>query len=129
VPNTGTGLAGAYFNNKTHSGAAVLFRTEAVNFNWGSNSPGPGVNADGFSVRWTGKIEASSSGNFQFLTTSNDGVRLWINGVLVINNWTNKADRKARALGISRREFYNRINEALEHIDSMIQRKRRLTAV
>ena len=89
TPNTGTGLAGTYFNNKTLSGTPVLQRTEAVNFGWGTNSPGPGVNPDAFSVRWTGKVEASSTGNFQFQTASNDGVRLWVNGVQVINNWTN----------------------------------------
>ena len=52
---------------------------------------GPGVNVDQFSVRWSGKVEATSTGSFQFQTASNDGVRVWINGVLVINNWTNHA--------------------------------------
>ena len=90
-PNTGAGLVGQYFNNTTLSGTPVLQRTEAVNFGWGTSSPGPGVNADQFSVRWTGKVEATSTGSFQFQTASNDGVRVWINGVLVINNWTNHA--------------------------------------
>jgi cytochrome c peroxidase len=89
--NTGTGLAGQYFNNTTLSGTPVLQRTEAVNFGWSTNSPGPGVNSDQFSVRWTGKVEATSTGKFQFQTASNDGVRLWINGVLVINNWASHA--------------------------------------
>jgi mono/diheme cytochrome c family protein len=91
TPNTGTGLAGRYFNNKTLTGNPVLQRTEAVNFGWSTNSPGPGVNANNFSVRWTGKVEATASGSFAFQTTSNDGVRLWINGVLVVDNWTNHA--------------------------------------
>ena len=87
TPNTGTGLRGLYFNNVTLSGSAVLERTEKVNFTW-SESPGPGVNANQFSVRWTGFVEATANGNFQFRTRSNDGVRLWINGTLVIDNWT-----------------------------------------
>jgi len=87
--NTGTGLQGEYFNNMTVSGTVVLKRIEAVNFNWGSRSPGTGVNKDKFSVRWSGTVEASSTGSFQFQTNSDDGVRLWINGVQVINNWTN----------------------------------------
>ena len=91
TPNTGTGLLGQYFNNMTLSGTPVLQRTEAVSFGWSSNSPGPGVNKDGFSVRWTGKVEAISTGKFTFQTQSNDGVRLWVNGVLVVNNWTNHA--------------------------------------
>jgi len=91
TPNTGTGLMGRYYNNKTLSGAHVLERVEAVNFGWGSKSPGPGVNSDNFSVRWSGKVEATATGNFKFQTASNDGVRLWVNGVLRINNWTNHA--------------------------------------
>jgi hypothetical protein len=69
----------------------VLQRTEAVNFDWGSNSPGGSVNKDKFSVRWTGTVEAPSTGTFRFQTKSDDGVRLWVNGVRVINNWTNHA--------------------------------------
>jgi hypothetical protein len=91
TPNTGTGLAGAYFNNNTLTGTPVLQRTEAVNFGWSTNPPGPGVNADSFSVRWTGKVEAPTTGNYTLQTVSNDGVRLWIDGVLVVDNWTNHA--------------------------------------
>jgi hypothetical protein len=69
----------------------VLQRTEAVNFSWSTGSAGPGVNADSFSVRWTGKVEPPTTGQYTFQTTSNDGVRLWINGVLVVDNWTNHA--------------------------------------
>ncbi len=87
TPNTGTGLAGSYFNDTTLSGAATLQRVEQVNFSW-SGSPGAGVNADQFSVRWTGQVEATATGTFQFQTRSNAGIRLWIDGNLVIDNWT-----------------------------------------
>jgi hypothetical protein len=87
--NSGTGLLGQYFNNKTLSGTVVRQRTEAVNFNWGKGSPGQGVNSNNFSARWTGTVEASSSGTYRFRTNANDGVRLWVNGVLVISNWAN----------------------------------------
>jgi YVTN family beta-propeller protein len=87
--STGTGLLGQYFNNTSLSNSPALQRIEAVDFNWGSRSPGTGVNKDKFSVRWTGTVEASSTGTFQFQTVSDDGVRLWVNGVQVINNWSN----------------------------------------
>jgi len=90
-PNTGTGLSGKYFNSMTLTGNPVLQRTEPVNFGWGTNSPGPGVNADSFSVRWTGKVEPPVTGQYTFQTTSNDGVRLWLNGTLVVDNWSNHA--------------------------------------
>ncbi|MFT3953507.1 MAG: PA14 domain-containing protein [Piscinibacter sp.] len=85
---TGTGLAAAYFNNVTLSGSAVLGRTEAIDFDWGSSAPGTGVTANNFSARWTGTVLAASSGSYRFQTLSDDGVRVWVNGVQLINNWT-----------------------------------------
>lgn len=88
-PPAGSGLAGSYFANTSLSGTAVLTRTEAIDFNWGSGSPGTGVPSNGFSARWTGSLLAPSSGSYRFQTVSDDGVRVWINGTQVINNWTN----------------------------------------
>lgn len=88
---TGTGLAASYFNSVTPGGTAVLSRTEAVDFDWGTGSPGTGVSADNFSARWTGRLLVPATGNYRFQTESDDGVRLWVNGVQVINNWTDHA--------------------------------------
>ena len=85
---TGSGLAGSYFNNTTLSGTAVLARTEAIDFNWGTASPGTGVNTNNFSARWTGTVLAPTTGSYRFQTVSDDGVRVWVNGVRIINNWT-----------------------------------------
>ena len=82
------GLLGSYFNNLTLTGTPALVRTEAVNFDWGSGAPGAGIGADNFSARWTGSVLAASSGSYRLRTRSDDGVRLWINNVQVINNWT-----------------------------------------
>ena len=41
----------------------------------------PPLTADTFSARWTGQIEAPYSGTYTFYTVSDDGVRLWVNGV------------------------------------------------
>jgi YVTN family beta-propeller protein len=90
TPSTGTGLAGSYFNSTDLSGTPALQRVERVNFAW-SASPGPGVNENNFSIRWTGQVEATATGTFQFQTRSNAGVRLWINGNLVIDNWNSHA--------------------------------------
>lgn len=43
---------------------------------------------DDFSVRWTGKVEPKHSETYTFHALSNDGVRLWVNGKLIVNNWT-----------------------------------------
>lgn len=86
---SGTGLTASYFNNKTLTGAPVFTTVQAVNFNWGTGKPSTSVNADNFSVRWEGYVEAPVNGNITFSTVSDDGVRLWVNGNQIINNWTN----------------------------------------
>jgi MSHA biogenesis protein MshQ len=62
----------------------------AIDFNWGAGAPGvTGVGTDNFSVRWDGSLKVATTGNYQFETVSDDGVRLYVNNVLVIDNWTN----------------------------------------
>ena len=91
--NAGTGLRGEYFNNKTLSAPSVLTRTDAtIDFDWGTGTPASGtVNVDNFSVRWTGQVEAPVSGNYVFTTIADDGVRVWVNNALVIDNWNDHA--------------------------------------
>ena len=59
-----------------------------ADFNWGTGSPSPSIGVNTFSARWTGRITPKVSGTHTFYTVSDDGVRLWVNNVLVINNWT-----------------------------------------
>jgi hypothetical protein len=88
---TGTGLYGEYFNTKSLTQRKLSRTDSTVNFDWGSGSPDPSIGTGTFSVRWTGWLQAPSSGSYSFHTLSDDGVRLWVNGTLVINNWTNHA--------------------------------------
>jgi hypothetical protein len=59
-----------------------------VNFDWGSGRPDPAITSDNFSARWTGSIKPPTSGMYTFYTISDDGVRLWVNGQKIIDNWT-----------------------------------------
>jgi hypothetical protein len=88
-PNSGTGLTGEYYNNANLT-ALVLTRLDpTINFNWGSGSPNAAIGSNTFSARWTGQVEAVYSETYTFYTTSDDGVRLWVNNQPIINNWTN----------------------------------------
>jgi glucose/arabinose dehydrogenase len=86
---TGNGLSATYFDNANLTGTSVSRVDPTVDFVWGAASPAPGIGADTFSVRWTGQIEAQVTETYTFYTVSDDGVRLWINGQAVVNNWTN----------------------------------------
>jgi PA14 domain-containing protein/K319-like protein len=99
-----SGLTGQYFNdpgNGTHFATLILTRGDpTVNFTW-AGSPASGVGADNFSVRWTGRVEAPVTGSYRFSTVSDDGIRLWVNGQLVINNWTDHAPTTNTSAAIS----------------------------
>jgi glucose/arabinose dehydrogenase len=91
----GTGLRGEYFNNRDFT-APVLTRTDAtVNFDWGSGSPDSRMAPNTFSVRWTGQVQPRYSETYTFYTTSDDGVRLYINNQLVINRFVDQSAREA----------------------------------
>jgi hypothetical protein len=83
----GIGLTGRYFNNTSLSGTPVLTRVEAVNFSWSGGSPGGGVAKKNFSARWTGRLVAPANGTYRVQTVADDGVRVWVNGVLLIDHW------------------------------------------
>jgi len=80
-----------YWNNTTLSGSPVLQRSEAdLNHDWGTGSPDSSVSADRFSARWSRYIEVSP-GLYRFTTTSDDGMRVWVNGELIIDEWYDHA--------------------------------------
>ena len=84
----GDGLAAEYYANATLSGAPTLTRTEAtVAFDWKGVAPGLGIPASGFSARWAGELYLPSSGEVTFQVRCSDGVRLRVNGVLVLDEW------------------------------------------
>ncbi len=77
-----------YFNNVTMSGTPALTRCESapINYNWGNGSPAVGINADRFSVRWTGTF-GFNAGSYNFSATADDGVHLLVDGVRIIDAW------------------------------------------
>ena len=81
------GLRGEYFANKDFSGTPAFTRVDpAVDFNW-TESPGPGLGADSYSVRWTGVLVPPMSGDYELGVFSDDGSRLFVNGELLVDNW------------------------------------------
>ncbi len=86
-----TGLIGQYFDNSNFTGSRVTRIDGAVDFDWGTGAPAPGIGVDTFSVRWLGQIQPLYSESYTFYTTTDDGVRLWVNGQLVIDKWFNQS--------------------------------------
>jgi glucose/arabinose dehydrogenase/PKD repeat protein len=87
VPTDG-GYAAEYFANRDLADSPVLTRLdEAVDFDWGGGTPADGVPADGFSARWTKSLTVAEDGSYKFTVTSDDGVRLYVDGEKVLDKW------------------------------------------
>ena len=82
---------GEYFDNSTLSGAPVLFRDDReLDFDWGGGSPDRALAPDHFSVRWSRYVQFPA-GVYRFFVQADDGVRLWIDGRVVIDQWHQSA--------------------------------------
>lgn len=78
---------GEYFNNPDLAGAPSVARNDkAINFDWGIGWPNPKINADNFSVRWT-RLLAFKAGTFRFSARADDGIRVFVDNVLIIDEW------------------------------------------
>jgi autotransporter-associated beta strand protein len=87
VGTAGTGLKGEYFDNVNFTNLK-LTRTDAqVNFDWGTGTPNALLGADTFSARWSGLLRVPETGTYTFSTLNSDGARLYINGVLVLDDY------------------------------------------
>jgi beta-glucosidase len=85
---TGQGLLGEYFANRDFAGTPALTRVDkTVSGNWNANGPGSGLPSENFSVRWTGTLTPTTTGQHTLATQSDDDSRVYIGGTLVVDNW------------------------------------------
>jgi len=81
-------LRAEYYNNADLAGTPALVRNEQrIDFNWRGGSPVSGLGTDSFSIRFLGKIKPQYSEKYTFYASSDDGVRVWVGGKLIINSW------------------------------------------
>ncbi|MBN3906546.1 MAG: PQQ-dependent sugar dehydrogenase [Nostoc sp. NMS1] len=91
VLSQGDGLTAEYYDNIDFTNLKKTRIDATVNFDWGLGSPDSSVNENTFSARWTGQVEAKYSETYNFYTTSDDGVRLSVNGQQIINKFVDQS--------------------------------------
>ncbi|MFZ2162577.1 MAG: PA14 domain-containing protein [Sideroxyarcus sp.] len=91
------GLRGDYYEGTKFEVLRYSRVDKKVKFNWVDKSPLADVPsqqsfpANNFSVRWSGQVRPRYSDTYMFSTLSDDGVRLWVGGKKIIDNWTDHA--------------------------------------
>ncbi|WP_218736535.1 glycoside hydrolase family 3 C-terminal domain-containing protein [Cellulophaga sp. HaHa_2_1] len=88
--NEETGLYGEYFDDKFLVGTPQTRVDKVVNFDPVNNPPDPYTNFRHKSMRWTGYITPNFSGTYKIGVNSDDGVRMWLNDELVVDEWHNR---------------------------------------
>jgi len=93
APGGEPGLKGEYFANDELKGAPALVRTDRqIDFHWGEGSFAEGQPVDHFAVRWTGYFVPKLEDDYRFSTSADDGVRLYLDDELVIDDWKPHAE-------------------------------------
>ena len=86
------GLSAEYFASRNLEGTPALKRVdESVDFDWGMLQPAPELPANNFSVRWTGKLTPTVTGTYRLGAIADDGVRVYLDGKLIVEDWTEHA--------------------------------------
>ena len=88
------GFVGQYYSGIAFDDFVDARVDRSVDFNWGTGQPHSQLSDDNFSVRWNGIFTAphdSGTNTYRFTVRTNDGVRLYANGTLVIDDWTEHA--------------------------------------
>lgn len=102
------GLQAEYFSNKNLQGEPKLRRIDKnIDFRWGGGKPAEGFEADNFSVRWKGRLKTELSGTYELTAASDDGVRLYLDGKLLIDHWSNHAvEARMAKVSLEAEKFY-----------------------
>jgi MYXO-CTERM domain-containing protein len=81
------GLRGRYFEGREFDNLVATRTDPSIEFSWPEGVTPDGVSSKPFSVVWTGTVEPLYSEEFTFTTVSDDGVRLWVDNQLIIDDW------------------------------------------
>ncbi|MEZ4637325.1 MAG: PA14 domain-containing protein [Caldilineaceae bacterium] len=84
---------GEYWSNPRQEGNPVRVRNDSnIDFSWGTGSPDGAVPADSFSARWSRDLYFDP-GFHRFTVEVDDGARVWLDGVVILDAWQDGTDR------------------------------------
>lgn len=115
-----TGLKADYFNGTEFNEYVATNYVDNIDFYWNWSPPVEGINPHKCSIRYTGQLKTPKTGVYTFSARVDDGIRVWVDSVLIINNWqlndvgysTGKVEMKADRLYSIKIEYFNALLEA-----------------
>ena len=115
-----SGLKADYFDGTEFNRYVATNYVDNINFYWNQRPPVPGINPHVCSIRYTGQLTSPKTGAYTFSARVDDGIRVWVDEVLIIDNWQlndvgyseGTVDMKAGTVYSLKIEYFNALNEA-----------------
>ncbi|MBW7992405.1 MAG: hypothetical protein FVQ84_20650 [Planctomycetes bacterium] len=116
ITKTGGGVRADYFSGMNFENLVLNRVDPQIDFNWGDpGGPDPSVGDDNFSVRWSGQVEAAFTETYTFYARTDDGVRLWVEGLQLVDKWINRsATENKGTIDLVAGQFYGVVMEYYE---------------
>ena len=117
VTREGGGVRADYFKGMNFENLVLNRVDPQIDFDWGDpGSPEPSVGDDNFSVRWSGQVEAAFTETYTFYARTDDGVRLWVEGLQLVDNWVDRSATENRGtIDLVAGQFYSVVMEYYEN--------------
>lgn len=121
LPTPATGLSATYYDNSDFTGSTLVRTDPRIDVDFGTGPPSANLGADQFAVRWAGQVLADRSETYTFYTQTDDGARLWVNNIKLVDNWTDHGrEEVSGAITLTagvrygiRLEYYDKAGSAL----------------
>lgn len=116
------GLTGHYFEGRNFEKPILTRKDPRIDFDW-TQSPPPGLPHDNYSVRWNGFLTVPATGDYQLLSSGDDGIRLYLDDELVSQDWNSRpyVTLRAKRRLIAGRKYRVRFEFYQEGRDSQVR--------
>jgi outer membrane protein OmpA-like peptidoglycan-associated protein len=118
------GLKVEYYNGVDFDEKVATKVDSKIDMRWNDTPPVPGLDPHYCSIRWTGILNAPETGTYTFSARVDDGIRVWVGNVLVIDNWQLNDD--ARSVGNISMKANTPYNLKVEYFNGMVEGEVRL---
>jgi hypothetical protein len=116
-------LRGDYYSGQNFDEFVLTRIDPVIDFVWADTAPDPALPNNSFSVRWSGDVSAQFTETYSFYTITDDGLRLWVDGKLIIENWTLHGDTEdSGTIDLVAGRSYNIVLEYFENTSNATAR-------